>query len=238
MPEKTKKFHDFALSSALFKGRSQYYFCYLKSERVAHTLAYLGQHSIPGTASIWKDVLGKAQKVTDGIIYFCAGSMHRSEALGNIFSLISILRSVMMQGLLSEENGLLIIAECEGIAERLEEERTPLLVSPEQFAVPFFTGEEMPVLPGKTESPVSLYKGHSKGHAVSAHSTLPSQTDRTAKILNFIKSKKGVSIKEISNIVRNCSEKTIQRELVQLIKEGSVKKVGERRWSIYLPTTQ
>jgi hypothetical protein len=33
------EFHEIALKSILFKGRTDIYFCYLKSEKIAHVLA-------------------------------------------------------------------------------------------------------------------------------------------------------------------------------------------------------
>ena len=53
------------------------------------------------------------------------------------------------------------------------------------------------------------------------------------KILNFIKGHIDVSIKDIVPNIKGCSEKTIQREILGLIREGSIKKSGERRWSRY-----
>ncbi len=57
--------------------------------------------------------------------------------------------------------------------------------------------------------------------------------DRRARILGIIKDKKDASIKDISTVISDCSEKTIQRELMSLISEGIISKTGERRWSRY-----
>lgn len=56
---------------------------------------------------------------------------------------------------------------------------------------------------------------------------------RKNTILDFIKGHNNVSIKDIVPNIVGCSEKTIQRELIQLINEGRILKVGERRWSKY-----
>lgn len=56
---------------------------------------------------------------------------------------------------------------------------------------------------------------------------------RKSTILNFIKGHNNVSIKDIVPHIVGCSEKTVQRELLELIAEGKIKKVGERRWSKY-----
>lgn len=52
-------------------------------------------------------------------------------------------------------------------------------------------------------------------------------------ILEFIKTKDSVNIKDISRNVRGCSEKTIQRELLKMVDTGLIRKTGERRWSRY-----
>lgn len=56
---------------------------------------------------------------------------------------------------------------------------------------------------------------------------------RQTVILNLIRKNKEVDIKDIAKVITDCSEKTIQRELISLIESGVIKKVGERRWSKY-----
>ena len=58
-------------------------------------------------------------------------------------------------------------------------------------------------------------------------------SDRAKSILTIIKEQKSVTIKDISSIVKDVSEKTIQRELLNLVSLGTLKKEGERRWSRY-----
>lgn len=56
---------------------------------------------------------------------------------------------------------------------------------------------------------------------------------RKNAILDFVKGHNNTNIKDIVPNIKGCSEKTIQRELIELINEGKIKKVGERRWSRY-----
>ncbi len=56
---------------------------------------------------------------------------------------------------------------------------------------------------------------------------------RQESILQAIRDKGEVSIKDLVSVVKGCSEKTIQRELVLLVNSGVLSKVGERRWSRY-----
>ena len=56
---------------------------------------------------------------------------------------------------------------------------------------------------------------------------------RKNMILDFIKGHKDVNIKDIVPNITGCSEKTIQRELSEMVRAGVLKKVGEKRWSRY-----
>lgn len=57
--------------------------------------------------------------------------------------------------------------------------------------------------------------------------------NRIDKVISVIKKNNQVTIKDISREVDGISEKTIQRDLIKLIKDGLIKKEGERRWSKY-----
>lgn len=59
------------------------------------------------------------------------------------------------------------------------------------------------------------------------------RTNRQTIIINLLKKRKDLTIKDISEVIKDCSEKTIQRELIYLMNAGAVKRTGERRWSKY-----
>lgn len=63
------------------------------------------------------------------------------------------------------------------------------------------------------------------------------KSDRKKQILDIIKTMKDVTIKDISGQIRDCSEKTIQRELIGLLSDGVIKRTGDRRWSKYSLST-
>lgn len=58
-------------------------------------------------------------------------------------------------------------------------------------------------------------------------------TDRAERIKTVLEAKPQATIKDISEIITDVSEKTIQRELNSLIEKGQVIREGERRWSRY-----
>lgn len=57
--------------------------------------------------------------------------------------------------------------------------------------------------------------------------------DRRTRIKTILEAKGEATIKDISEIITDVSEKTIQRELNTMIEENTVKRQGERRWSKY-----
>ena len=71
---------------------------------------------------------------------------------------------------------------------------------------------------------------HEPGRAVAKPSSSP---DRRTRIHTILEAKGEATIKDISEIVTDCSEKTVQRELNAMIEQNVVKRHGERRWSKY-----
>ena len=59
------------------------------------------------------------------------------------------------------------------------------------------------------------------------------KSGRQYAILNLLKKKPEIMIKDITPHIEGVSEKTIQRELLSLVKDGILKKEGEKRWSRY-----
>ncbi|HEY4502592.1 MAG TPA: hypothetical protein VJH21_02045 [Candidatus Paceibacterota bacterium] len=56
---------------------------------------------------------------------------------------------------------------------------------------------------------------------------------RRSIILDMINKRGRVSVKDITHHIKDCSSKTLQRELLTLVADGVLKKEGERRWSTY-----
>jgi predicted transcriptional regulator len=57
--------------------------------------------------------------------------------------------------------------------------------------------------------------------------------ERRDAIMRTIRSKGQVTIKDISENINGCSEKTIQRDLQELIQHGVLMREGEKRWAVY-----
>jgi len=77
---------------------------------------------------------------------------------------------------------------------------------------------------------VTIPAGDISTDAYLVHSQL---TDRAGRIKTVLEAKPQASVKDVSEIITDVSEKTIQRELNSLIEKGQVIREGERRWSRY-----
>lgn len=57
--------------------------------------------------------------------------------------------------------------------------------------------------------------------------------DREKTILEFFKDNRKMTIKDISSLLPQYSEKTIQREILRLVNVGILSKSGKKRWTLY-----
>jgi hypothetical protein len=178
-----------------------------------------------------------------------------------IMSFLSIARSIRM---ISDMNADILLRELTTNTERMrtwtetgfyESEEAGPAVTPIAFSLneghfkteQKFSSDSQTNLPVKIAKPVQEISHH-KGHMEQLKEKNIKKTvaedsrkfefamklNRRNAILKIIKDKKEVTIKDISLIIADCSEKTIQRELINLVSEGVLKKVGEKRWSKYM----
>ena len=234
MPDNSKKFHEFALQSILFKGRSDWYFCYLKTDRIAHVLVVLAQGSGAAADDI-TEAARRAASLSGEIAHLAAGEVDAPIVLADIFALIGSMRMLSTCKSLSPEAGAILVRELEQIAERLVRGSHPSpFVSAEDFEVPSIQEKQTPMLGhGMSYGTSDVRLGAIKDNRTKGQSK--GQSERMSLILDLVRKRKSLSIKEIASVIRNCSEKTIQRELNILIERGLIRREGERRWSMYLP---
>jgi len=56
---------------------------------------------------------------------------------------------------------------------------------------------------------------------------------RPEKVVNFLRNNNNRTIKEIATIFEGISEKTVQRDLLELVRVGKISAKGEKRWRTY-----
>jgi hypothetical protein len=241
-PERNKKFHEFAIKSILFKGHVDLYLCYLKAEKIAHVLSVLQARSASDSAESMQHLVTAASRLPETIVHFAAGEIDLTIVLADVFSLLSATRLSSTQGFIAEENAAILCVELEQLAEKIAGgTRLSPFIHADDFLLPSLpaNSESLAFLPPSETSTQGESVKDNKGQNKTVKDKSPvsqGQNKRTGLILEFVRKHKSVSIKDIAKVIRDCSEKTIQRELGFLIQQGLVKKQGERRWSVYSPT--
>ncbi len=235
---------DFVLEKSIFNNVFEKdirrVFIYKKAERLAKAI-HLIAPAFTDSVSLMNRVDAVAIGLVDAaILPSGAARMALSRELLTLSSILSIART---GGMLSSMNAELIARETRALLQevaayeepRLFFDETPTLsaiakkaLSQNSFERSSTTASRNPIH-GRSNP-----KGHpvlSKGHI---KDTIDANIkDRRESVLSVIRNKKVASIKDISTVIRDISEKTIQRELMALVAAGTVLKQGERRWSTY-----
>jgi hypothetical protein len=171
-----------------------------------------------------------------------------NEIRGNIVEIISILDVVSAGGLISSMNVIIFKRELQILLGHisnivLEKEKNENSTSEALGEKYIETKEETSSIKdkidvlydenelGDSKLPIGLSEKDEKLRDFS--SVAVKRNKRQSIIVALIKKKKEIIIKDVSEVLKDCSEKTIQRELQNLVKEGIVKRRGARRWTRY-----
>lgn len=93
--------------------------------------------------------------------------------------------------------------------------------------------QKAPTRPASRSTAASSATGLDTAANAPRPATASNTVDRRERIRTILEAKGEATIKDISEIITDCSEKTIQRELNAMIADNVVKRQGERRWSKY-----
>jgi len=160
----------------------------------------------------------------------------KNAVIQSIFSValetISILNVAKVSHLISEMNHALLVREIDNIVNLLRErlvqnaESAGYILSESFFKTPTLYSSGFRSDSKKENSQISdMTKGKTD--------TDIKKSQRQEQIVNILQGQPDLTIKDFSKVIKNCSEKTIQRELLELVQKGVIKKEGERRWSRY-----
>lgn len=84
-------------------------------------------------------------------------------------------------------------------------------------------------MPGqKTQEHVADMSFRNRSQSVSK-----TKEDRIQNIIAMLRKQESATIKDFSATIKECSEKTIQRLLIEMVHRGVLKRSGSRRWSRY-----
>jgi DNA-binding transcriptional ArsR family regulator len=220
---------DKGIFSNIFEKDIKRVYIYKKAERLAKAIHLIGPAFANSPA-----LRNRVDAVAVGLIDAATlAPLPAREALSReLLALSSVLSIAQVGGLLSNMNSELIAREAHALLSELaayEEPRlffedAPSLAALAKTAHTAHTAHTTPTLRTKPTAPIIK---DTKGHISD------SQRSRREAVLAVLESKGPSYIKDISTVIRDVSEKTIQRELSSLVAEGLVAREGERRWSTY-----
>ena len=152
---------------------------------------------------------------------------------------ISLLNVARVSNMITAMNHNLLVREIDNIVGLLRDrlaqnaENAGYVLSESFFKTPdlFSTGFKPAEYKGHTDS--GAMKPKNKSLQENQMSVQVKRTDRQDAIVKLLQSQSGLTIKDFAKVIKDCSQKTIQRELLELVDKGVVKKEGERRWSRY-----
>ena len=177
------------------------------------------------------------------IAHLAAGEVELSQVLAELFSLIVAIRLQMTAHRLIPDTAQMLLDEYEALTEKLDAgSRLSPFVTSEDFLIQPVADRIDHVRPTIASELArnsvlrsEIIKDKDKGHSSNVVRITKEQANRSSIILEVVRGATGISIKDISAVVKQCGEKTIQRELNELIRQGLIRRVGERRWSLYEP---
>jgi hypothetical protein len=158
---------------------------------------------------------------------------------------LSLLNVAKISHLISEMNHRILVREIDNIVGMLKDklaenaENAGYILSESFFRTPdlYVSGFKKDEYKGKNSSATSLGHKSNSGSNIAPgqgqSNTDGKKNERQTAIINLLKERPNLTIKDFTYVIRDCSEKTIQRELLDLISQGVVMKEGERRWSHY-----
>lgn len=245
-------------------GRGSFYlYVFLKTEKLTSALYMVTEFITDSDPLKWKlrtlalDLLSEAGAVKDKTEYFGAAGLSRLVArLRDIISLLSIAYSSRS---VSQMNCEILEREYAALAEQIEERAGkesfgtylsgPRVSEYQTISLPTTSlpAAKEPVRyqnnfsaagPFAKGAPRSIgqkdIKKDSQADYYGLNNREGKKNIRKEQIISWLKDKPWTNISEIANALPDCGIKTVQRELLDMVATGILKKQGERRWSRYM----
>jgi len=228
-----------------------------KTERVV-SVVYMICEFVPHTEVLHMDL-----KKTSHATLRCVSSFPQLEGLSvsmidtahsNLQYLSSLLSLAYISGFVSESNIEILKGEINYLHKHIEDlalksatDRGQIQIKSNLFTVNHSSAQpknkpesknsviikDTPNTKNQKPKGMSFKKDSPSSRTAQNTKTEVSKEDRDEKVISVIRDKGVVSIKDISSVIFDVSEKTIQRTLQNLIDKGQIKKEGERRWAKY-----
>jgi hypothetical protein len=221
-----------ARESIILEDAEYYKYIFKKTEKIACAVFYIirSDHTIRHNDAVLIDL----ERATKTVLELSLQSLksraatieeHAGELRHALIALESNLRVAHAARYLSYEILEVFLHEIDSVQRTLRKYTEPKGRSPLQMF-----GERVEPVRERKQVRVPKERQELGGVSDAGHTHMPSRRDR---VLLVLRDKGEATIKDIVDVVTDCSEKTIQRELISLIKDNVITREGERRWSKY-----
>jgi hypothetical protein len=227
-----------SIFSNVFEKDIRRVYIYKKSEMIAKAI-----HLISPAFKDSKALRDRLQRISIEIIdaSVLPPSLAREALSRELLTLSSILRMAKTAGILSSMNADIIMRETHELLQEVstyEDPKVTLEDAPSLATLTRTAGLKAQVVSetfvSNRQQPAVRNSSENKGqYSKGQKEVKKDKSGRREAILSILKSKGPSYIKDLSTMIREVSEKTIQRELQALVLEGRVSKSGERRWTTY-----
>lgn len=232
-------------SDGLLIYNPEYYsFIFKKTEKVVAAVFYITESKKDNNtnADIVSYIQGAAQTVLDRVLDVLTrtvieGGGIEAEAHKALLRMRSTFQIALASGIMRSDYVDVLTREIDDVIRNLHmlsnrDERFPSLAFNEEKEYAAALKSQKLREPAKNTSKVpKKLAGQTILQANSERKM--SHINRREAIIAVLRAKGNANIKDISEVVLDCSEKTIQRELIDMINKGQIVREGERRWSRY-----
>jgi hypothetical protein len=220
--------------STIIEDVEFYKYIFKKTEKVVCAVFYIlhDESQIGQKDDVARDVEQTAKALLDEVLQtLSVSSAHRDrearKVQSRIIALESKLRVAHASRLLREGYLEVFLHETDSVLRALRK----YIHNNDQFD-PLNTSETDIFDSARTKR-ISRERSAIKERSVPVGLSVIPTVSRRDRIMEIIKDKGEATIKDISQSITDCSEKTVQRELIELIKDNQIVREGERRWSKY-----
>lgn len=199
-------------------------YVYKKTEKLCKAVHLVLAHA-PRTTEVTDKILSLSTGLIGEVLELSSDTSRTfTPAHKSILEIISLLEVAEQLQLIGPKNTSLLIKEYGNVLATLSEEL------PYDSVIPLDVSVDETSIRG-AQRKASVRQTGSKKTPIKRHGVI--KDTRKEKVLAILRDKKQATLKDISLVISDCSTKTIQRLLNEMIESGLIKKRGERRWSTY-----
>ena len=219
----------------LIQDEDYYKYIFKKTERIVSVVFFV-LNSVPDTPQTKthvEDIQHAARAAHDAVLQSLETRAHVADDIvrgvaHSLISLLSKLSVAQVAGVIAPSVHSVFVQEIDAVLRGINK------YTNDDSPVLSFMQTEQPSVPTQSSTHTPARKVTSRqSHTTTSSPQATVMPGRRERIKTIVEAKGEASIKDISEIITDVSEKTIQRELQAMIEDNLIKRHGERRWSKY-----